>query len=115
MKLYTSMMRPPFNLSLQEMTLYSLMQDRLTLTEYKVKNGDYRWFDKNDYMYFVFDRDEAMKFIRMDKSKFPKLKNKLIELGLLREEIVKGYATRYYMIHYNNDAKEKIEAYKEAC
>jgi hypothetical protein len=113
-KYYTRMMKPPFNLSKHEMELYSIMHNRWTLSKYKAFDGDTNYLDEKGDFYFTLERDQVIKFIGVNKGKFPTLKKKLIDLGLLKEVVKKGYATRYYLLKEYDDyggVKEAIDEY----
>lgn len=114
-KYYTRMMKPPFNLSKHEMELYSIMHNRWTLSKYKAFDGDKRYLDENGDFYFTLERDQVVKYIGVNKGKFPALKKKLVDLGLLREAVKRGHPTRYYLIKEYDDyggVKEIIDSFE---
>jgi hypothetical protein len=116
-KYYTRMMKPPYNLSKEEMELYSIMHNRWTLSKYKAFDGDKRYLDESGDFFFTLERDQVVKFMGINKGKFPTLKKKLIEIGLLREVAKKSYTTKYYLLKEYDDyggVKEVIESYEKA-
>lgn len=113
-KYYTRMMKPPYNLTKHEMELYSVMHNRWTLSKYKAFSGDKDYLDENGNFFFTLERDQIVKFMGINKGKFPTLKKRLIELKLLKEIPKRSYATKYYLKDYDDygGVKEVIDAYE---
>jgi hypothetical protein len=113
-KYYTRMMKPPFNLTKQEMELYSIMHNRWTLSKYKAFDGDKKYLDEKGDFFFTLERDQIVKYIGCRKTAFVDMKKRLIELGLIKEVVKKGYATKYYLLKEYDDyggVKEAIDEY----